>query len=146
MTQLRQKTVLIHVGFPAASSDAAAETWTRPLLGIWWAMDDVVVALLQPPAQAERSGPLLDSDLAHAREWRKVAVQFNRSAGSKYFEVPRGRVLLERKSGRGVIYHGNETGAATLRQVARAFNLGEWRAEIEEHYLMGAEADRLFEE
>jgi hypothetical protein len=86
----------------------------------------------------------VDSDLTHLDAWPTVAAQFHCSRDDDYFVVPRGRVLFERRSDAGVIYHGNETDAATLRRIAKAFNLKRWRAEVDEHYLMGSAADQLF--
>ncbi|MBA3481214.1 MAG: hypothetical protein H0T51_05305 [Pirellulales bacterium] len=146
MKQLHPRTTLIYVGFAAEPIAQSAASWSQPAPGIWWAVEGNVVALLQSPERAERSGRFLDSSLAHVREWSDVATLFGRSRDSSYFDVPRGRVLLTRRTNYGVIYHGNETTAATLSRVAHAFNLDSWKAEVDEHYLMGAEADRLFED
>ncbi len=146
MNDRRNKTTLIYVGFATPRGKRPANPWKLPAPGIWWAVDANVVALLQLPQRSERSGPFLDSTLAHVDEWPEVANLFGRSRDSRYFDVPRGRVLLKGRTDCAVIYHGNETTAATLRQIAHAFNLNEWNAAIDEHYLMGVEADRLFED
>jgi hypothetical protein len=146
LKQLHPRTTLIYVGYAAEPIARSAESWSQPAPGIWWAVEGNVVALLQSPERAERSGRFLDSTLAHIQEWPEVANLFGLSRDSCYFDVSRGRVLLKRRTEGAVIYHGNEMSAATLVQIAQAFNLERWNAEIDEHYLMGAEADRLFED
>lgn len=144
MNDRRNKTTLIYVGFASPQGKRPANPWKLPAPGIWWAVDANVVALLQLPQRSERSGPFLDSTLAHVDEWPEVANLFGRSRDSRYFDVPRGRVLLKRRTGGAVIYHGNETTLATLQHVAQAFNVEDWSAAIDEHYLMGTAADQLF--
>jgi hypothetical protein len=58
--------------------------------------------------------------------------------------VPRGRVLLKRRTGEGVIYHGNATTALRLRKIAARFKLSIWNAQRNEHYDVGPDADALF--
>lgn len=146
MKHIHPRTTLIYVEYAAKPVARSAASWSQPAPGIWWAVEGNVIALLQSPPRADRSGQFLDSSLAHVREWPSVANLFGRSRDSLYFDVPRGRVLLTRRTNHGVIYHGNETTAGTLGRIAHAFNLENWNAEIDEHYLMGAAADRLFED
>lgn len=140
----RRTVVTIFVGFPPATGLHTA-TQREPAVGIWWSEGDVAVALLQPLARGESSGGYIDSPLEHRREWAAVAHHFGCARGSEYWCVARGRVLLEHKATRGVIYHGNESDANCLVRIARIFGLSQWRSAMDDHYLMGEEADRAFE-
>ena len=56
MKQLHPRTTLIYVGYAAEPIARSAESWSQPAPGIWWAVEGNVVALLQSPERAERSG------------------------------------------------------------------------------------------
>jgi hypothetical protein len=114
-------------------------------VGIWWADVSTIVAMLQDAAEVVEVEPLIDSDLEHYRKWPYVCHHFGRTEAHNYYDVPRGRVLLNRKTGRGVIYHGNATGRATQRRIAKLYGLTKWDGHIDGHYLMGAAADELFD-
>lgn len=62
------------------------------------------------------------------------------------YAVPRGGGLLNVKTREGMIYHGNGTSAETLSQIAQLYGLAKWSANVDEHYLVGAAADNLFDE
>lgn len=113
-------------------------------IGIWWADQTIIVGLWQSAENAEAYGHLLDSSLEHWREWLHIAVHFDKPAQSNYFDVPRGRVLLEESTNKGIVYHGNETNLATLLLIANAFHLEQYQFKMDEHYLTGAAADELF--
>jgi hypothetical protein len=138
------RTIALYVDFPVGGKPAI-RAWMKAAPGIWWAKDRVVAALLEPASRGERSGRRLDSSLEHAMEWPKVAGLFGVLVQDKYYEVPRGRVMLEGKEGHAVILHGNGTDVVALLQIARAFNLTKWTEEMDEHYFVGEEADRLFD-
>lgn len=116
-----------------------------PHVGIWWAEGKRIAAMLQAAAEVRASGPLVDSDLEHWREWPNVCQHFGRSKADNYYDVPRGRVLIDRKTGGGIIYHGNSTSSAERELIAKLYVLTQWDGHIDEHYLMGAEADALFD-
>lgn len=118
----------------------------QPSIGIWWDDGRTLAILAHAVNENASSGPLIDSELNHMEEWSEVAAQFRLTESDEYFGVPRGRTLLDRRTGAGVIYHGNGTTGARLCQIARAFGLARWRAERKKHYDMSPDADKLFEE
>jgi hypothetical protein len=117
----------------------------EPLVGIWWDDGRTLAALTHPPTENASGGELIDSDLEHWREWPRVARRFGKSAHGEYFEVPRGRVMLRRRTGAGVIFHGNATSPERLREVATRFQLKRWESRTDEHYAVGPDADAFFE-
>ncbi len=119
-------------------------TLSGPLIGIWWADQDRIVAILQRPNDASGGSSLLDSDFSHADEWPPIAHYFNQTPEVDYFVIPRGRVLFDRDQEVGILYHGNATGENRLQEIAARFRLDFWKAQIDEHYLMGDAIDDLF--
>jgi len=118
-----------------------------PQVGIWWDDGKQLVALTHPYTEDVTCvAGRIDSDLSHVDEWPKVAREFNLTAADEYFTIPRGRVLLLADALVGVILHGTATKPSRLPLIARRFGLTDWRAEIDTHYLTGAEADRLFDD
>ncbi len=118
-----------------------------PQVGIWWDNGEQIVAVTHPPARdASAVGALIDSHLEHWREWPDVALRLARSAGDEYFCVPRGRVLLRRETGQGMIYHGSATTPERLELIAAELKLQNWKAAVDLHYEFGEAADALFDE
>ncbi|WP_164104448.1 hypothetical protein [Candidatus Laterigemmans baculatus] len=116
-------------------------------IGIWWDDGQRLVALTHPASEnATRISGRIDSNLAHVDEWPSVANRLGRSAREEYFVVPRGRVVLDARTGRGIVFHGNGTSRDRLALIAERFDLAEWQAELDAHYSVGAEIDRLFDE
>jgi hypothetical protein len=93
----------------------------------------------------ERFGAQDATRFARSRSTRYVCHHFGRTEAHNYYDVPRGRVLLNRKTGRGLIYHGNATRRAVLRRIAKLYGLSKWDDHTDGHYLMGAAADELFD-
>lgn len=119
----------------------------KPRVGIWWDTGKIVAALAHPPTEnVTCTGTRLDSNLSHADQWTKVARKLGRTTEDEYFSVPRGRVLLDLDSQTGIILHGPATKPNRLALIARQFGLGGWRAELDQHYFTGEDADWLFEE
>jgi hypothetical protein len=117
--------------------------WRRSI----WVSYFFPVALAHLPTEnVTRTGRLLDSNLSHADEWPSVAKKLRRTTEDEYFSVPRGRVLLDVDSLTGIILHGPATSRKRLESIARRFGLGAWRAELDQHYFTGQDADRLFDE
>lgn len=83
--------------------------------------------------------PLIDSTFEHWRAWNSVCKHFKRGSDEEYFVVPRGRVLLRRQDGAGVIYHGDATSNAMLKRIAKLFELATYTTVVNGHYLMDAE-------
>ena len=135
--------VIVNLQDPAPPEAAAA---AGPHVGIWWASDATIAALVHSVAEAEAGAGFLDSPLQHRTTWSEVARAFGRRPNDDYFCVPRGRVLVRQKTRSGVVYHGNAAGAETLARLAALYGLGEWQAMTDEHYLFGAAADELFED
>ncbi len=118
-----------------------------PLIGIWWDNGQTLAAQGQPPA--ERSTVIagyFDSDLAHVDQWKDVAARFGKSPREEYFTVPRGRVVLSKRTGESVIYHGSATTPERLQAIAAEFQLVVWKAAIDPHYQIGDAADELFDD
>jgi hypothetical protein len=116
-----------------------------PLTGIWWDNGVKIVVVAHPFAQnSHQTGSLIDSNLTHAVVWPSVAAELGRNAEDEYFVIPRGRVLVDLRLRIGIIVHGPATNRSRLRQIARRFRLISWKAEIDDHYCIGADADRLF--
>ncbi len=118
----------------------------EPLIGIWWDDGTTLVARTHSPDENADGSTWIDSDLNHVDEWSRVAPQFGLSARSEYFSIPRGRVLLNRSTGVGLIYHGAATSQDRLPVIAAEFRLETWTARIDDHYQMGRDADALFED
>jgi hypothetical protein len=115
-----------------------------PFIGIWWAEGPTVVAILQTAFSVRTSLPLIDSDFEHCREWESICKNFGRNKDDEYFVVPRGRVLVQRNTGRGLIYHGDATPGATLKRIAKLFRLSTWTRQTDGHYMIGV--DDLFDD
>jgi len=116
------------------------------LIGIWWDNGMTLVALTHSPDENSGGQDWIDSNLNHADEWKYIAPQFGLSARSEYFSIPRGRVLLNRLTGTGLIYHGAATHADRLPVIAAEFRLNNWTAKIDDHYQMGRDVDALFDD
>lgn len=117
-----------------------------PHIGIWWENGKTVVAILQSADMVRSELKFLDSELEHWREWPQICRHFGRQQTDDYFEVPRGRVLVRRREGHGILLHGNATSNATLKRIAKIFQIDEWTGQLDEHYLTGPESDRLFDD
>jgi hypothetical protein len=117
-------------------------------VGIWWNNGSTIVALTHALNETvTRIGNRIDSDLAHVDEWPRVAKKLGRTIADEYFCVPRGRVVFDVKSRRGIILHGPATSPERLELIAQRFGLGEnWKAEQDTHYFTGDDADRLFDD
>lgn len=136
MSKQTPQTTTVLVGRSEAARTPTAPG-NGPHVGIWWAEGKRIAVMLQPADEVRTSEPYVDSDLEHWREWPKVCHHFGRSKADNYYDVPRGRVLLDRKTGRGIIYHGNETSSVTHAQIAKLYALTQWDTHLDEHYLMG---------
>ena len=117
-------------------------------VGIWWDDGSTIVALAHAQiGNVTRGRNRVDSNLAHVDEWPRVAKKLGRTIADEYFCVPRGRVLFDVKSRRGIILHGPATSVERLKLIAQRFNLGKgWRTETDCHYFTGDDANRLFDE
>ena len=83
-------------------------------------------------------------DFEHWREWESICQHFNKRPRDEYFVIPRGRVLVQHNTGRGLIYHGDATPGATLKRIAKLFRLSTWTAQADLHYM--CDADDLFDD
>lgn len=120
---------------------------SEPRIGIWWDNGVTIVAFSHSAFEnATRTGQLLDSNYNHSDKWKTAAKRLNKSQADEYFVVPRGRVLLNRRSKEGIVLHGPATTEDRLMRIADEFNLSKWRAEIDSHYFTGKDADQLFED
>jgi hypothetical protein len=119
-------------------------TGEGPFIGIWWAEAHTIVAILQSASSVRTRLPLIDSDFEHWREWDSICQHFNKTQCDEYFDISRGRVLVRRNTGRGLIYHGDATPGATLKRIANLFRLSTWTAVIDDHYR--SDFDDLFDD
>ncbi len=134
-----------HVIYVDESGARTSEpTGKGPFVGIWWADAHTIVAILQTVSSVRTRLPLIDSDFEHWREWESICQHFNKTQHDEYFVVPRGRVLAQRDSGRGLIYHGDATSGVTLKRIAKLFRLSTWTAQADLHYMI--DADDLFDD
>ncbi|WP_428305443.1 hypothetical protein [Lacipirellula sp.] len=117
-----------------------------PQIGIWWDDGTTLVAITHAPESNSSDGTLIDSELNHFEEWERISEQFGLSPNDEYFEVPRGRVLLNRRTEEGIIYHGNATDLSRLQVISARFKLAAWKAQRNEHYDMGPDVDALFDD
>ena len=109
-------------------------------------MDFRIIAIAHPPTEkTTRTGSRLDSNLPHADEWGQVAKKLGRTTDHEHFSVPRGRVLLDVDLLTNIILHGPATKPDRLSLIARRFGLEKWRAELDQHYFTGEDADGRFE-
>lgn len=117
-----------------------------PLIGIWWDDTKKLVVAAHAPTTKSAGEDWYDSTKSHDSEWKRVAHRFGKSSDDDYFVIPRGRVLLSRDKKLGRILHGNGTDASRLQVIARRFQLDHWEAVLDDHYLVGKEADALFDD
>ena len=118
----------------------------HPKIGIWWDEGKHLVALAHSSNVNAFHGRYIDSNLTHVEEWSAIAGQFGKSPDDEYYETPRGRVLLDTKRNIGVVYHGSSTSKSRLAKIAKAFELKEWVAELDDHYEMGENVDFFFDD
>ena len=117
----------------------------QPLVGICWDDGKTLVALAHPITENASRGPLIDSNLNHWEEWPKAATKFGLTRDDEYYVEPRGRVLVRPRTGEGLIYHGTSTPKARLRKIAARYRLSKWKAELDEHYQLEPDLDKMFE-
>jgi hypothetical protein len=118
----------------------------QPKIGIWWDDGRTIVALAHSPKEKSSRGGLIDSELSHLEQWPNVAARFALTSQDDYYDVPRGRVLLHRRTGEGLICHGNSTSQTRLRKIAAFFQLTTWTALRKTLYDMSPDTDALSEE
>jgi len=118
----------------------------HPLIGIWWDHHGHLAVFSEVPDQSRAVHGICDSDFAHVDCWVNTARQLSISSDVEYFDIPRGRVMWHVKNSRSVILHGNATDLARLHAIADAFQLTNWTAETDLHYLVGDAADEFFDD
>lgn len=118
----------------------------KPQIGIWWDDGKKIVAFPQEPGRASQITGLCDSDDSHNELWPEVAMRYNADEDDEYFSIPRGRVLWNPVKLQSIIYHGNATNAERLQEIAKVFNLTDWTARADIHYMMGNAADHAFDD
>ncbi len=115
-------------------------------VGVWWHDAKQLVGFLEPLRKRETSSRLIDSDLDHCTVWETARKILGRPRTTEYFDVPRGRVLWDGARGFGLVYHGNETTAELVEELARIYRLPRWKSRRDDHYLVGAELEEFFDE
>lgn len=127
------------------SSKKRPEQQSAPLIGIWWDNGTRLVVFTETPDPAKAVHGICDSDFAHDDCWPNAAKQLSLSTDIEYFHVPRGRVMWHVKNSRSVILHGNETSRERLECIAIKFQLSNWTAEMDVHYMMSDSTDLLWD-
>jgi|LauGreDrversion4_2_1035121.scaffolds.fasta_scaffold103531_1 hypothetical protein len=118
-----------------------------PKVGIWWDNGKAIADFSHPHNEnASCIADRIDSNLAHVDLWAKAAKKMKVDPSQEYFSIPRGRVLLDRVTLNGIIFHGPATTAERLEMIAKLFCLSAWRSEQDLHYFIGSDADRLFQD
>ena len=118
----------------------------NPLIGIWWDDGTTVVSFSESVDPNDARHGISDSDFAHNDCWPEAATQLSLSPDTEYFDVPRGRVLWHASKSQSIILHGNYTSVDRLKVIAEVFQLENWSAETDLHYMMGDVADGLFDD
>ncbi|MDZ4849986.1 MAG: hypothetical protein SGI77_11930 [Pirellulaceae bacterium] len=106
----------------------------------------MIVAFPHAPGRPIQITGLCDSEESHNDLWPEAAMQFDVGIDDEYFSIPRGRVLWNPVKLQSIIYHGNRTSAARLKEIATIFKLTVWTTRTDIHYMMGNAADRLFDD
>ncbi|QDV67932.1 hypothetical protein Poly24_16380 [Rosistilla carotiformis] len=115
-----------------------------PLIGIWWDHGGRLAVFAETIDPGRAVCGICDSDFAHDACWHEAAKQLSLSSTREYFDVPRGRVMWHVKDSRSVILHGNGTSRDRLESIASKFQLSNWRAETDLHYMVGEDAETLW--
>ncbi len=89
---------------------------------------------------------LCDSENSHNDLWPEAAMRYDAGEDDEYFSIPRGRVLWNPVKLQSIIYHGNGTNAARLKEIAAIFKLTDWTTRTDIHYMMGNAADHAFDD
>lgn len=130
----------------AIQTSVSPESLPEPLVGIWWDDSTTLVAFAHPITENTSGDELVDSNLSHDREWPLVCHRLGRPPQSEYFEIPRGRVIFNRRTLQGIIYHGNATPQERLKTIAAAFHLADWISCPDDHYAIGVDADAVLDD
>ena len=135
---------VIHSPMPKPTSKKHAVQFQSPLIGIWWDNGTRLAVFVETPDPAKAVHGICDSDFAHDACWREAARQLSLSTDIEYFDVPRGRVMWHVKNAKSFILHGNGTSRDRLELIAAAFQLSNWDAETDTHYMIADVADDFF--
>jgi hypothetical protein len=115
-----------------------------PKIGIWWDNGKKIASFPVPAGQPDAVVGICDSEDSHIDRWPEVAIQLGAYPVDEYYSIPRGRVMYDTIRNVSIIYHGNQTDAARLSLIAEEFELVNWVAHLDDHYMMGDAADEYF--
>lgn len=77
-------------------------------VGIFWFHEGLLMPVLSPVHEAERRGRMLDSPLAHVKEWPRLVARYKAAVPMRlileYDQVPRGRVILDADTRTFIVY------------------------------------------
>jgi hypothetical protein len=119
----------------------------EPLVGIWWENGGKIAAFSHHPSDNSTNiAGRIDSNYAHVDLWPEAAKSLGCDPQAEYFFIPRGRVLINRRTNEGIILHGASTSQKSLIRIAKLFQLTKWTSEIDDHYAIGTDADTVFED
>ena len=119
---------------------------TTPQIGIWWDDGEQLFTCAHAPSDVEPIEGIFDSEASHVELWHEAAMFYGKTDDDEYFCVPRGRIVWLQNDNKARIFHGNATTPDRLDVIAEAFNLKDWDAQPNIHYMMGDRADDLFED
>lgn len=116
-------------------------------IGIFWFWNGSVFGKAEPVEQGCEGLPgLVDSNTNHADWWDESAA----ISGLEYFEVPRGRVLFHRATGKSIVYADRKILNDKGKQAVAGFfglEVGKIIWKRDPHYTTSrAELGRVFEE
>ena len=106
-------------------------------VGIFWHYRSTVIGIANELSEAFDGGDFMDSPLTHNRYWEVIQRQVPALRFSEYIEVPRGRVLYDKKEERPLVYMDKVLfKLAIQRKICAFFDLPEEATEFERdpHY------------
>ncbi len=106
-------------------------------VGIFWYYRSTVIGTANELTEAFDGGDFIDSPLTHNRHWEVIQRQLPELRFSEYIEVPRGRVLYDKREERPLVYMDKVLfKLAIRRKICAFFDLSEKVTDFERdsHY------------
>jgi beta-phosphoglucomutase-like phosphatase (HAD superfamily) len=105
-------------------------------IGLWWDNGEMIVVFSTAAGTPDSDTGLCDTEGSHNDCWPEAAMQFGAEPDDEYFSIPRGRVKYDPKRKIAVIFHGNRTSESRLPLIAEKFELQNWEARKDGHYVI----------
>ena len=90
-------------------------------VGIFWYYDGVVIGVAHGLDDGHDSGEFIDSSVNHVTHWPVIQRQLPRLRHTEYLEVPRGRVLHDKRKARAAVYMDKMLFTPAIKRRIRAF-------------------------